>query len=497
MVLRPEQRLAVDDAINFLRTAVAGDHLLFSSPTGTGKSFVMNAVKAEAKSVLGMTGYVVSPNDDILAGFASKAGITDTGKALESHGYFTPIRLRNQLAAGAVKRPDFLLPDEAHHWDTNTSDLVDLLCSGAPAIGFTATPYRGTPNGTLKFRKTWGEPRQIISMREAVKQGYMTFPTCRIVPLLDDDVIEIKNGEFVVASLNQQLGSVVDRVVFECSRFRSNGRYDKPTLLSFPSVDLARMYTAELNKNDLPAVCVTGDSSSTERRQAFQQSLDCTHLLVQIRVVSEGVDFPFRRLVDLSPTLSPVLWLQQFGRITRPGDDVAEYICTNRNLLRHAYLLEGLLPAEVYASGEKLFGKPSERQTYRALGFEGLGKFKSEPIPLKNGTTGQLICISAAVGSEVTEYAAIASPLHSDVLYAKRVNIRKPDGTKYDEWQRIDSIPNLEVGFQSIQKGSLTDPQNKWWKNRAHYYGLDNEAKINRRQFASLPILRQTGFRFR
>lgn len=505
ITLRPEQEEAVDRSIAWLAETKIGEiiKLLWSSPTGTGKTYVANAIKDRAAEQLGLRGFVVSPNDDILSGFAAKAGIiprsdgTYTKAALEIAGYYTPIRLRNLIAAGFVKPPAFIIADEAHHWDTDTSKLLDLLCMDCPAIGLTATPFRGTPKATLEFRKKWGPPHPIITMAEAVKQGYMQFPSCRIIPLLDDDVIEVKNGEFVVAAMEEQLTDVVERLCFEVSRFYGSCGYDKPTILSLPSVALARMYTRELNAAGLPALCITGESTSAERRSAFDACIACTHALVQIRVVSEGVDLPLRRLIDLSPTLSPVLWLQQFGRITRPGDTPAEYICTNRNLLRHAYLLEGLLPVEVYKAGEAAFGKPSDRQTARAIGFEGLGKFKAEDIPLHNGTSGQLICISAAEGSLVTEYAAIASPLHAEVLYARRVNERKPDGTKYDQWVRIEAIPNLDTGFASVNKGSLSPAQGNWWKNAARFYGLDSTAKINRRQFVALPVLKHTGFRFR
>lgn len=506
ITLRPEQQLAVEQSLAFLSDAGPGAKLLWSSPTGTGKTYVANAIKRPG-------GYIVSPNDDILSGFAAKAGMkpradgTYTKMMLESAGYFTPIRLRNLIASASIAPPAFIIADEAHHWDTDTSKLLDLLCMNCPAIGLTATPFRGTPKATLEFRKKWGPPHPIITMAEAVKQGHMQFPSCRIIPLLDDDVIEVRNGEFVVAAMEEQLTDVVERLCFEVSRFwsgttrtqawRGDPLYDVPTILSLPSVMLAQMYTREMNKEGLPAVCITGESTPAERRKAFDACIACTHALVQIRVVSEGVDLPLRRLIDLSPTLSPVLWLQQFGRITRPGDTPAEYVCTNRNLLRHAYLLEGLLPVEVYKSGEQAFGKPSERQTARAIGFEGLGKFKAEEIPLHNGTSGQLICISAADGSHVTEYAAIASPLHSEVLYARRVNERKADGTRYDRWERIDAIPNLDTGFASVSKGSLSPAQRSWWVNAARFYGLDKDAKINRRQFVALPVLKQTGFRFR
>lgn len=505
VTLRPEQQLAVDKSLEFLRTAQAGAKLPWTSPTGTGKTYVALAIKNRAKSELGLIGYVVAPNDDILAGFATKDGVLPDGKGgtyskplLESHGFYTPVALRNRLASGTIKPPDFLIPDESHHWEAETGKLLDLLTSVVPCIGLSASFFRGTPKSTAELHKKWGQANPIITMQDAVAKGYMQFPECRIIPLLDDDVIEVRNGEFVIQDLERQLTDVRKRLVYEVGLLYSPAGYDKPTMLSLPSVMLAEMYTDELNNAGLPAVCITGETKAADRQKRFRQCLAKSHALVQIRVVSEGVDFPFRRLIDLSPTLSPVLWLQQFGRITRPGDDPPEYICTNRNLLRHAYLLEGLLPPAVYKSGEELFGKPSERRTVRALGFEGLGKFKVDDIPLHNGTTGQLVCISAVNGNIVTEYAAIASPLHPEVLYAVRCNERRLDSdTVYTNWVQIGGIPNLDQGYASVGKGSLSDKQKAWWKRSARWYGLDETAIPNRRQFVALPVLFNTGFRFR
>jgi superfamily II DNA or RNA helicase len=500
ITLRPEQQLAADRGITFLKSASPGERLGFSSPTGTGKSYVLLAIR----EALGDDFYIVAPNDDILSGMAAKAGVLPdqpggvfSKKLLETRHFFTPVALRNRLGSGKLKPPKYLGIDETHHESAETYKLIDVLCSSAPAVGVTATFFRGTPRGTAEFRKRWGDPVIICTMKDAVKAEYMSFPKCSIVPLLDDDVVEVKNGEFVIAALDKQLADVRDRLVFECAKFWNDSHYDKPTMLSVPSVFIAEMYARILNSEGLPAVAVTGDTTPAARKAAFRDCINNTKLLIQIRVVSEGVDLPIRRLIDLAPTMSPVLWLQQFGRITRPTDDEPEYICTNRNLLRHAYLLEGLLPASVYASGEQAFGNPSERQAYRAIGLEGLGKFKSEPLPMSNGTTAQLICISYADGPHVTEFCAIASPLHPEVLYAQRVNEVTEDGKKYDHWKQIKAIPDIEKGYASVYKGSLQPKQLAWWRNAAHYYGLDREAKINTRQFVALPVMRQTGFRFR
>lgn len=495
ITLRECQRTACDQAKEFLRTAQPGDKLPFASPTGSGKTYMILTIRAETSG-----GVVVSPTDDILAGFAGKLGIRNPTKAkMEALGFYTPIRFRNLLLQGVIDRPTYLLIDELHH-DDDTHKLIDELCANVPAIGFTATPYRGTAKATGEFLRRWGVPNWVIKLPQAVREGFISFPTCDIIPLLDDDVVEVRNGEFVVEQLDQQCEGVIGRLLGELDRLYNGGvTPDRPTMLVLPSVFTANLYGQALTDAGYPCDVVTGETR--ERDAAFRRVVNCETTLVQVKVIREGVDLPLRRCIDLAPTMSPVEFLQsRIGRITRPvseGESPPEYICTNRNLLRHSYLLEGLLPSATYRECVAKFPAPSTRRLSRVIGFEGLGKFTTTDIPLHGGLTGTLVCVSAADRSGVTsQYAAVASPLHSDVLYAKRVNERKPDGTAYGRWVEIPEIPDL-TGFGSVPSKPLSDKQRAWWQRAARFYGLDADADVSSRAFAVLPILKDCSMRFR
>jgi len=312
-------------------------------------------------------------------------------------------------------------------------------------------------------------------------------PTCSIVPLLDDDLIEIRNGEFIVEQLDREVMTIVNRVEQLAVKWYDGTHYDRSTMLALPSVELADYYGTHLS---IPTVVVTGEATSAERDEAFEKVLSRTHALVQVRVVSEGVDLPIRRLLDLSPCMSPVKWLQQFGRITRP-DGESEYICTNRNLLRHSYLLEGLIPAEVVAKSEEEFGV-SSRTSYRAIGFEGLGKFKMMKVPLANGTTGSLVCINKMEGNFLVQYAALCSPTDPEVLYARKVSQKDGDKISWGKWQMVDSLPDLDTGYTSVFKGQVTKPQLDWWKRDAKRWGLNADVVPDTRTFQALPVLANT-----
>ncbi len=437
----------------------------------------------------------MAPSDDILRGFANKCGV-DCGtndaarRVREANGFWTPIRLRNELLAGTIPVPTGLILDEAHHSEAGTYDILHALTGACPLVGLTATPYRGTSRSSAEFREFWGEPYWIIKWPDAVEKGIISMPHCEIVPLLDDDVVEVKSGEFVVEQLDQQITLILDRVRELLSKYHDGTRYDRPTMLALPSVALAESYAANLG---LPCVCVTGETSPEERERAFAQTLECTHALVQIRVVSEGVDLPIRRLIDLTPCMSPVKWLQQFGRITRPGG-TSHYICTNRNILRHSYLLEGLMPVEVLAQAEGVFGI-SERTTYRAIGFEGLGKFQVTAVPMTNGTSASLVCISKLEDNLLVQYAALCSPAHADVLYAKKVSRKNGDHIEWGRWELLEALPDLQLGFTSVFKGKVTEKQRNWWLRDAARYGLNPDVEPNNRTFQALAILSNTNWR--
>jgi hypothetical protein len=216
--------------------------------------------------------------------------------------------------------------------------------------------------------------------------------------------------------------------------------------------------------------------------------------LVHVNVVSEGVDLPeLRRGIDCRPTLSPVLWLQTFGRIRRPvapGEDPPEYLCTNRNLARHAYLLEGVLPTATVAEAQAAFPTAGKRAGIRVVGLEGLGRFRATELPLSGGLTGVMYAFSSLVDNQVIEYAVLLHPARLQPVVATRRNTVRTDGTRaYGRWRPLPELPAITEGFASLPPAELTDKQRAWWTRAAAGRGLDPAATVNRRNFAALPVL--------
>lgn len=495
--LRPYQKDMVADAVEFFASARPGDRRLYSSPTGTGKSVMELALLSAA----GPGTVLLTPSLGIIAGMLDKLGVVAEGETAvlreaEARNIWTPVRLRNRLADAVVARPARFIIDEAHHDAAGTYQHIHALCNNRPAVGLTASPFRGTPQGTAAFHKSWNdEIYQLLSYTDAAQQGYIAAPTINVWPLVDDDVIEVANGEIKVRAASDAVRSRMADLVECCKQFVSADRWDRPTMFSFPSVECAEAASMFFGAAGLPVVVVTGDTGYAERQNAFARCIDRTAALLQVRVVSEGVDLPIRRLIDCSPTLSPVLWLQQVGRIMRPTEQPPDYICTNRNLERHAYLLDGLVPAEKIGTAQQAFGSPSKRAGARAIGLEALGRFKATPLPMVGGVQGVMYAITCVDAGVKREFVALAHPSVPDVLYATRENVREGGVVvAYGRWRQIEALPDL-TGYASAPGSPVTDKQQSWWRRSANRVGLDADATPNRRQFVALPVLTDLGVR--
>jgi hypothetical protein len=188
--------------------------------------------------------------------------------------------------------------------------------------------------------------------------------------------------------------------------------------------------------------------------------------------------------------LSPVRWLQQFGRITRPTDNPPHYVCTNRNLLRHAYLLDGCLPPAVVAEAAAAFGGLGKRAAARVIGLESLGRLKGVELPLRDGQTALAYCVSAVQGTQVREYAVIVHPAKADPIWATRTRVRATESmpATYGKWKACPAPEGL-VGYSSVPPSPLSEKQAAWWKRSAGLYGLDPTATVTRKNFVALPVL--------
>lgn len=485
--LYPCQVAAVNHAVRFLLTAKPGNRQAYKGPTGVGKSIIELKVQEATGAV------IVTPRVEIANAMVVKLGRPNTNP--ESLGIWTPIRLRNKLMAGHVQPPSSIIWDELHHHESDSWSSIDLLCGLVPSVGFTATYFRGTPKGTRSFHEHWGEPVTIATWGEAAALGYIRLPSFEVLPLVDDDVVDVSNGEFSVTSLEAHTVDRLGDLVAHARSWHDGQRWRMATLFAVPSTAIAIRLASSLSAASLPTVMVNKDT--VDRASLFRAAEECLVALVHINVISEGVDLRLRRLVDLAPTLSPVRWLQQLGRITRPWDRQPEYVCCNRNIVRHAYAMEGALPSSVVAEAEKAFPQTS-RAHVRVMGLESIGRFKPSSARLRGGASVYVYSLFAVVDNFVAEFACLVPPTGEPVWACKtraKLGVGE-EATTHDwgTWVKTDQPQDL-TGFQSKAPSSLTDKQKAWWKRSAHQHGLDPHVEVDAKAFQVLPILKDLGLR--
>lgn len=510
--MRPYQSAAISDAVSTVLAAIAGAgprRRLYSAPTGTGKGTIQLAVLAELRA-RSIPATIVTPSLEVVRGYLARthpggpdwvSGATDASlwRAADALGVTTPTRLRNKLLRGGYAAPQVLVVDEAHHaviGNTVTGDL-SALCADAVWLGYTATPYRATPRETTSLREFWGVPSVILTITDAVRDGWMASPTARFVPLVDDDRIEIAaNGEFSVSSTSAAYIGQIGRLAELVSSYRgSDGLYDVPTAVAVPSAEVRAALVAALPG---AAVAISADTTTAERSAAYTACRERGVVIVSIAVIGEGVDLPWlRRLIDARPIISPVAWLQLLGRITRPGDVQPEYVATNRNLERHAYLMTGVWPSErLSAQTQDGFGGSSARGGQRILSVPGLSRMARTTLRIIGGGFAEVFNVGRPAPSGIgwEQVLVVLLPGVERPVAFRRLN---PHRGEYGRWSRYEIPADGLAGWASGPSyPTLTDRQRLWWDRAARRYGLaDASHEITSRAFAILPALTDTGMK--
>ncbi len=518
--LRDYQQDVIEDALIQYDLNPHG-RTLYSSPCGTGKGTIELALLKTFRE-RERDAWILTPSLEVLRGFLERTGADKTqlesasGDKLAALGEFiyvtTPTRLRNRVLNGDCGMPEVIIYDEVHHAieGNEVSGTLFAIAPDACWFGFTATPYRGSPRSTQALRDAWGEPCVVMDIPEAAADGWITLPTFEVVPLVDDDRIKVVNGKFQVKSANAETKSRIDALadlVEERWRLHGIPRAERlPTCITVPSSDAAEWLCWALEIRGTRAHWVSAKTPAKDRATAYRECELGQSVLVSIAVLTEGVDLPWlARLVDARPLISPVAWVQQLGRIMRnkPNGGRGEYICVNRNLERHAYILGGAIPREVFAEAQGAFETPSDRDTMKRVGLEAMRRFKAIPLPLADGTRAYMYSLwSCGEDGVKTEYVTLLDPVDVEPIVAMRRVPRVDESTAFDyraagKWQRT-TLPDDLVGYAtSGHRFNLTDKQKTWWERSAARHGLDPAAadSLTWRQFAALPVLSQLGAR--
>ena len=513
--LRVHQTAFLDHVLPRIHSDETGKKYLYSSPTGSGKSLMFLSVVARDPYAWGIT-----PRIEIISDMLTKCGGDVKGLSTEAivdlalqYRITTPIRMRNMLAKGTfpVEPRNIwrLVCDECHHFPASTYGEILAYIPWVSVVGLTATPFRGTPKGTKEFLDMWDEYTPIMNIPQASELGFISVPEFEIWPLVDDDLITVVNGDFSASASADATASryteLVDRIesagmvgvtpYFEPQTaddsppHRGEVEWNVPTLFAVSTTEQANTLAEYLNSANMPATAITQGTSRTERSEAFAACLRGETAIVQIDVVSEGVDLAIRRIIDLRPTFSPVRWLQLVGRATRPGG-VSTYICCCRNIERHAYLFEGMIPSATIAAAQQAFGSPSARSGSRVVGIEGLGRFQAASVHFADNTVGAIYCLYSVEGAHKREFGVVLHPASAEPIYAEKISTMKEDGTRdWGKWKAIEAIPDVQ-GFASTPPKTVTDKQKESYTRSGRRWGLNTQVEVDRKSIQAYFILR-------
>jgi hypothetical protein len=508
--LRPWQQRATTDTVGFIQQFQGRPkaRLLQSAPTGCGKSFPQLCALLNLRSK-NYNVFLMTPSLVIIRGLLEKLGIPLDGSKATLHrlaweqGITTPVKLRNMIRKGDVGPPDGLIIDETHEFckGNNVPDFFMAICPLTPLVGFTATPYRGSIRQTAVLKETWPHQNEMVSLKVAISEKWVQWPWIDVVPLVDDDKVKVVDGKFVVSNLDELTFSRAHDLVDMVSDYHSEGYFDKGTVLALPSTKCIHEVGEIFKAKGIKPCVVIQDTSENNRQKAIEDAAERRGVLLQIKVLERGFDESrFRRLIDAKPTLSPVSLVQLWGRVMRPHETSNEVIVTNRNLERHHYLFEGLLPPAKVAAAAEGFGGPSNRFIVRHAGLESLGRFKVLKAPLKGGGTVPFYHLQnweASKGDNGTlvHYIVVIHPRTHDLIIGSRTG----SGRRYTDWKRCE-MPNDFKGFQTNSNQDDLHPKiQDWWKGRAGRYGLDRYKydEIPGRVFQILPFLTEIGVSLR
>jgi hypothetical protein len=95
----------------------------------------------------------------------------------------------------------------------------------------TATTYRGTPKETTELLSYWGNNVHIwLTEEQAVAGGLRRGPECSVLPLVDDETINVSNGEFSTVGVEAATENKLEELILFTKKFLDpvTGLWDRP-----------------------------------------------------------------------------------------------------------------------------------------------------------------------------------------------------------------------------------------------------------------------------
>lgn len=337
--LRPYQQDAVGALFDYF--GCESGNPLVVVPTGGGKTliiaeFIRRTIEqwpAERFLVLSHVKELLEQNATKLQAMAPHlhVGLYSAGLGSREIGQHVTVAGIQSVYRRAHKMGDvsIVIVDEAHLVSKGSESMyrkfLDALCSICPhlrVVGLSATPFRLDSGALHKgSKRLFTDIAYRVDMLDLIRDGYLApLVTAPTKFRIDTSGVAKRGGEYIADALaacvdrDENTELALDQAIPLCA--------DRKSWLVFcVSVDHATHVTEALRKRGVAAEIVVGETPKAERAarlDAFKRGE--LRALVSVGVLTTGFDAPNAdALICLRPTMSPGLWIQMVGRVSRPS----------------------------------------------------------------------------------------------------------------------------------------------------------------------------------
>lgn len=341
-VLRPYQ----SDGVERIRGAFGqgARSVLYVLPTGGGKTPIFCHI-TELASAKGNDVLILVHRRELLLQASRSLSENGVPHGLVAPG-FSPNGHRVQIGSvqtvirrlDRIRPPSLIVLDEGHHAAASSWEKIVRAYPNARHLGVTATPCRLDGRG---LGKAFGGLYDALivgpSIRQLMDQDYLS-PADVYAPPTDLDLTGVRTqmGDFDHKEVDRRVDKpVITGCAVEHYRRLADG---KPAIAFCASIRHAQHVAEEFRAAGYMSVAVDGTMAERDRDLAVRGlATGSITVLTACEIISEGVDVPIVTVgILLRPTQSTALFLQQVGRILRPGPGKTAIILDHvGNCLRH------------------------------------------------------------------------------------------------------------------------------------------------------------------
>lgn len=315
------------------------DNLLCISPTGTGKTFIINSLTRRMVRTYKKTRVlVITHNKDIIGQNAASmkkfwktadVGIYSAGlKRKDTNNSIIYCGIQSVVKnMEAFRKTNILYIDEAHLLSPNEGTmyqkLISYLQEHNPKLRillFSATPYRLGQGHLLESEMCDSiafDFTQTEKFMWFVEQGYLTrLVTKKAAQEFDISEARMRGGEFNDSDV-QRLSNTKENniaVVQECMKYGM----DRNHWMVFASgIEHGNALAEQFRAHGVPAICLHSKSENRDEELKRWEAGEYT-ALINVGLYTTGYDFPPLDLIAVArATQSTALWVQICGRGTR------------------------------------------------------------------------------------------------------------------------------------------------------------------------------------